>query len=71
MVDFPLDVYYNKSVIRKGIVNMENKNKNVNKNNEMTPVVGGGLLKGILVGLALEVLAVVVLVGIGRILALL
>ena len=50
---------------------MENKNKNVNKNNEMTPVVGGGLLKGILVGLALEVLAVVVLMGIGRILALL
>lgn len=71
MVDFPLDVYYNKSVIRKGIVNMENKNKNVNENNDMTPVVGGGLLKGILVGLALEVLAVVVLVGIGRILALL
>jgi uncharacterized membrane protein (Fun14 family) len=71
MVDFPLDVYYNKSVIRKGIVNMENKNKNVNENNEMTPVVGGGLLKGILVGLALEVLAVVVLIGIGRILALL
>lgn len=71
MVDFPLDAYYNKSVIRKGIVNMENKNKNVNENNEMTPVVGGGLLKGILVGLALEVLAVVVLIGIGRILALL
>ena len=71
MVDFPLDVYYNKSVIRKGIVNMENKNKNVNENNDMTPVVGGGLLKGILVGLALEVLAVVVLIGIGRILALL
>ena len=71
MVDFPLDVYYNKSVIRKGIVNMENKNKNVNENNEMTPVVGGGLLKGILAGLALEVLAVVVLIGIGRILTLL
>jgi hypothetical protein len=50
---------------------MENKNKNVNENNEMIPVVGGGLLKGILVGLALEVLAVVVLIGIGRILALL
>jgi hypothetical protein len=71
MVDFPLDLHYNKSVIRKGIVNMENKNKNVNENNDMTPVVGGGLLKGILVGLALEVLAVVVLIGIGRILALL
>lgn len=45
------------------------ENKNVNENNEMVPVVGSGLWKGMLVAVAIEAIAFGALVGVGYLLS--